>query len=208
MTPSTETTTTDQINKAVATIRAMFEKHAPEFDKVAVQQALGAKGLVPDLFAVFCAYVERFSNMITRLVKINRKRTPEQALVATNRKQHINSSVVATMPRGTGEEAKVVFFKVGHVVSDDDLDKEYILRNLIPADPFLLAAVNEADPAFADEHPNATHWKDANNNWCYAAFFRWGVERGVSVYRDDSGWGDSWWFAALASSTSVSVPES
>jgi len=84
-------------------------------------------------------------------------------------------------------------------VNDADLDKEYASRGLIPADPFSLATVNEADPAFADEHPNATHWKDVNGKLCYAAFSRWFGERGVLVYRFGGGWRDRWWFAGLAS---------
>lgn len=198
--PRTETTTARQIDKTVGICRAMFEKYAPEFDKDAVQQALGAKGLVPDLFAVFRTYVERFSNMITRLVKVDRSRTSEQALAATNRKQYTDPSVVATMPKGNGEEVKIIFFKVGRDISDDDLEKEYELRGLIPADPISLATVNEIDPTFADEHPNAIHWKDANGKWCYAAFRRWdGGGRVVSVSRHGSDWSDSLWFAGLAS---------
>jgi hypothetical protein len=213
MTPSTETetTTANQIDKAVATVRAMLEKHAPEFKKEAVQKALGARELAADLFAVFRSHVERFSNMFVRIVKVDRSRTPEQALTATGRKQHVNSSVVATMPNGNGEEVKVVFFAPDKSaynengwISDDDLEKQYALRCLKPADPFSLAAVNEADPVFADEHPNATHWKDADGKWCYAAFHRWlGVGRGVRVRRLDDDWHAFWLFAGLESSTKV-----
>lgn len=206
MTPP-ETMTANQIDKTVSVCRAMFEKHAPEFDKDAVQQALGAKGLAADMFAVFRGYVERFANMITRIVKVVRDRTPEQILTATGRKQYTDGSVVATMPKGNGEEAKLVFFKLDRSaydengwISDADLEKQFESRNLVPADPYSLSAANEADPAFADEHPNATHWKDANGKWCYAAFSRWhGDECFVNVDRHgDSGWRDGWWFAGLA----------
>ena len=54
-----------------------------------------------------------------------------------------------------------------------------------------------ADPAFADDHPNFTHWQDADGKWCYAAFRRWGGERCVRVDRDGGGWGDDWWVAGL-----------
>jgi len=199
MTPSAKTTTEDQINKAVGNYRALLEKHSPEFDRDAVQQALGSKGLATDMFAIFRGYVERFAGMIVRTVSVDRSRTPEQALVATGRAQHTDSKVVATMPKGNSEEVKVVFFKVGKFVSDDDLEKEYAGRNLVPADPFSLAAVNEAYQAFADKYPNGTHWKDDNGNWCFAAFVRWDDERDVYVRRNAYDWGGGWWFAALAS---------
>ncbi len=209
MTPSaeSETVTADQINKAVGNFRALLEKHCPEFNKDAVQQALGSKELVPDMFAVFRGYVERFVNMIVRLVSVNRSLTPEQALTATGRKQYTDKDVVAAMPKGTGGEAKVVFFKPDAYaynengwISDDDLEKQYLLRGLKPADPYSLAKVNEDDPEFADERPNATHWKDSSGKWCYAAFIRWsGDGRVVGVRRDDHDWLDFWWFAGLAS---------
>ena len=83
-------------------------------------------------------------------------------------------------------------------MSDDDLEKEYDLRGLKPADPFSLGAVNEDDPALADTKPNCTHWKDANGKWCYVAFRHWGGdERIVSVFRYDDRWLDRWWFAGL-----------
>lgn len=200
MTPSTVVMTDGQIDKTVDLFRSALRKHHGEFNTEYVQQALGAKGLGSDLLTVFRGYVERFSNLIVRLVRPDRSRTPQAALDATGRKQYIINSVVASMPKGTGDEAKVVFFKLGRWISDDDLEKEYESRGLKPADPYSLAAVNEADQVFADEHPNATHWKDADGNWCYAAFGLWCGERYVSVdRRGGRGWLDDWWFAGLAS---------
>ena len=210
MTPSVQKNTemTDgQIDKTADVLRAALRKHREEFNTDAAQQSLGAKGLGPDLLAVFRGYVERFSNLIVRLVRVDRARTPEQAITATGRKQYTDRSVVAAMPKGNGEEAKVVFFKpdkssynANGWISDDNLEKEFALRCLKPSDPYSLAAVNEADPTFADEHPNATHWKDADGKWCYAVFFHWSdVERLVRVNRHGIDWSDSWWFAGLAS---------
>ena len=102
-------------------------------------------------------------------------------------------------------------------ISDDDLEKEFELRGLKPADPISVAAVNEADPAFADEKPHGTHWKDAKGKWCYAAFHRWdddgrhvlvnrydsdwldrwGDGREVNICRSDDDWDDYWWFAGV-----------
>ena len=75
-----------------------------------------------------------------------------------------------------------------------DLEKEYALRGLIPADPYSLAAVNEADPAFADKYPNGTQWKDASGNYCCAFFDRWRGGRRVSVRWRGRAWGADWWF--------------
>lgn len=141
--------------------------------------------------------VEMVSNLITRLVQVNRTRSPQEALEATGRRLYVTDSVVAAMPKGEGEEATLHFFTLGRYVSDDDLEKEYELRGLKAADPYSLAAVNEADPTFADERPNSTHWKDADGNWCYAAFRRFDGERSVGVYRRGYGWSGGWWFAGV-----------
>ena len=163
------------------------------------QQVIEHHGVqvVDEMVAVFRKHVEAISNTIVRHVSVNRSRTPQKALDATGRKQYTNESVVATMPQGKGDEADVDFFKLDRYVSDADLDKEYELRGLKPADPFTLAAVNEADPAFADKYPNGTHWKNADGEWCYLTFSRWGVERYVDCRRDGLDWDVYWWFAGL-----------
>ena len=194
MTPSI---TDGQIDKAVDIFRSVLRKHRSELGSDAVQQALGIKELGPELLAVFRKRVEAVSDIIVRRVTVNLSRSPQQALLATGRRQYVNDDVVKAMPRGTAEEAEVFFFPVKRYVSDEELEKEFELRGFKPADPYSLAAVNEADPAFADEHPNATHWKDADGKWCYAAFSRWVDERNLSVYRYAYDWGDYWWFAGL-----------
>ena len=128
---------------------------------------------------------------------VNRTRAAEEVLKAINRVQHVNDEVAETMPRGEGEEAVVCFFKLDRFISDDKLEEKYELRGLKPADPYSLAAVNAADPSFADEHPNGTHWKDAQGEWCYVAFDRWRDERHVYVGRSDWDWSDHWWLAGL-----------
>ncbi len=195
MTPSQMTE--EQINKAVANYRAMLVKHAPDFASSAVQQVLGSKEFARDQLGLFRSRVEAISNLIARHVVVNRTRTPMEAIEAAGRNKYLNDSVVATMPRGESGEADVIFFRLGRDVSDANLDKEYDLRDLKPADPYALAAVNEADPAFADNHPNSTHWKDVDGNWCYAAFRRWRGKRSVDVYRNDRDWLGDWWFAGL-----------
>ncbi len=198
VTPSKKEMTNGQIDKAVGVYRTALEKHRSEFGSEAVQQALGADGFASELLAVFRRRVEVFSNQIVRLVSVNRNRTPKEMLVATGRNQYVDDGVVKIMPKGEGDKAEVIFFKLGRYISDTDLSKEYESRGLKPADPYSLGAVNEADPAFADSHPNGTHWQDANGKWCLAAFVRWGGgERDVSVDRHEVVWSGGWWFAGL-----------
>jgi hypothetical protein len=195
MTPSV--TTSGQIDKAVANYRALLEKHASEFAAEAVQTVLGQSELAGEQLSVFRRRVEAISNMIVRKVPVNRTRTPQEVIAVTGRKQYVSDDVVAGMPKGEGEIAEVFFFKIGRFVSDVDLDKEYELRGLKPADVYSQAAVNEADEAFADEHPNGTHWKDSGGKWCFATFGLWRDGRLVYVCRDDDDWVDYWWFAGL-----------
>ncbi len=201
MTPSadsasdTKTTTAGQITKAVANYRALLEKYAEEFPAEAVQTVLGQSELASEQFAVLRRRIEVVSNMIVRRVKVNRTRKPQEVLDATGRKQYTNRAVVDGMSQGEGDEAEVVFFNLGRYVTDTELEKEYEMRGLVPADPYSLAAVNEADPAFADEKPNGTHWQDSDGQWCCAAFYRWDGGRYVGVRRNVNDWDDHWWFA-------------
>ena len=198
MTPSVKTMTAGQIDKAVANYRALLEKHFREFDAEAVQTVLGQEELAGETFAIFRTRVEAISNLVVRTAKVDRTRTAQAALDVTSRKQYTDKDVVDAMPQGTGEEVEVVFFNLGRYISDAELDKEYELRVLKPADPYSLSAVNEDDPAFADTKPNATHWKDSNGKWCYAAFHPWDDdERLVPVYRHGHVWNGRWWFAGV-----------
>lgn len=154
------------------------------------------KALVEKLVEVVRKFVEDASDMISCIVKVDRNRTPQEVLKATCRNLYATDDVVTHMPKGEGDETEVIFFKVGRWLTNEELAQEYELRGLKPADPYSQAKVNEDDPAFADERPNGTHWKH-NGKWCYAAFFRWRVGRGVLVGYDGNGWNDDWWFAGV-----------
>ena len=193
--PSVNSITQKQIGKVCDLLTAALRKSGlqSEPSQLVIEQQGGP--LVAEMVATFRKRVEAVSNMIVRHAKVNRSRTPEKMLDATSRKQYTDRKVVSAMPLGEGDEADVFFFNLGRYISDADLEKEYELRGLKPADPYAQAAVNEADPAFADDHPNGTHWKDADGKWCYAAFDRW---RNVNVNRyDDYDWLDYWWFAGV-----------
>ena len=198
MTPSDdETISAGQVGKIQEDLGAALRKSG--LLREPVQQVIEnqSAALNTELVAVVRKYVEMVSNIIVRRVPVNILRTPQQALDATGHKQYTNNDVVAAMPKGAGGEAEVHFFKLDRYISDNDLEDEYASRGLKPADPYSLAAVNEADPAFADEHPNSTHWKDAKGKWCFATFYRWRDERELGVDRNDSDWSDRWWFAGV-----------
>lgn len=174
-----------------------------------VQNALAAPGgvVIDEMVAVLRKHVEANSDLIVRIVSVNRARSGREALKATGRNLYVSNDVVDAMPNDEGDQIELVFFKPKPeeytrpgFMSDDDLEKALALRNLGAADPFSVAAHNEADPAFADESPNATHWKDASGHWCYAAFLRWRGERDVNVSRG-GGWLDVWWFVGVRKST-------
>jgi hypothetical protein len=201
MTPS-KTTTDGQIVKAISNYRALLEKHAKEFGAEAVQAVLGQSEFADEVLAIFRRRVEAVSNLIVRKVKVNRSRSPQEALDATGRAQYTNRAVVDSMPKAVADEVEVEFFKPdlserNGYISDDDLAHEYELRGLKPTDPVSVAAVNEADPDFADKTPHGTHWKDADGKWCFAAFGHWDGKRRVGVYRRSDSWNDYWWFAGV-----------
>lgn len=170
------------------------------------QQVLESQGgaLANEFVASVRKRVDAVSNMIVRRVKVNRSRSQQDMLDVTGRKQYTDRNVVKNMPKDGRDDDEVFFFRPDKsaydkngLISDDNLAKEYELRDLKP-DPYAQAAVNEADPAFADDHPNGTHWKDKDGNWCYAAFDRWlGDERFVFVVRSDRAWFGYWFFAGV-----------
>ncbi len=133
-------------------------------------------------------------------------RTSQEVFAATGRVLYLNDDVVEAMPRSDGREGEAIFFKPDlskrrGLISNVDLMKEFELRDLDPEFPDNLAAVNEDNPDFADNRPNATIWKDASGKWCYTIFRRWDGERYVNVDCVDRGWGDVFWFAGRPKST-------
>ena len=199
----TATEMTDgQIENAVNKLRDAMRKHRSEITSDVAQQVLGVENLGMMMFTPFRERAEAVSNLIVRKAKVNRSRSPQEALEATKRAQYTDRKVVDAMPKGEGDEAEVVFFKPdlsqrNGFISDDDLEKEFELRGLKPADPISVAAVNEADPAFADEKPHGTHWKDARGNWCCVEFGCWLDGREVFVGRHCVDWSGIWWFAGV-----------
>lgn len=147
-------------------------------------------------------------DMIVRRVKVDRSRTPQAMLDATGFEKYADPSAFETMPKGEGNEAEVFFFTLYREVDDKGLEKEYALRGLMPADPYSLAALNEADPTFTDKRPNATHWKD-KYGWCGLSFNKWddGLRHvslqyhnelgGFHIHKPPAKYGCMLWFAGI-----------
>lgn len=129
---------------------------------------------------------------IVRRVRVNRARSPQEAIDATGFRQYTNPEIVDTMPKGEGDEVELVFFKpkfssfINGFITDDALEREFELQDLVPADPISLAALNEVDLTFADTTPHGTHWKDADGRWCHMSFARFQGGRAEIVGRVES----------------------
>jgi hypothetical protein len=198
--PSTEPLTEGQIGKILQFVGDRLRK--TKLPSKSLQDVIEKQGsaLADKFVSNLSEMVDAVSNMIIRHVKVNLKRSAKEALKATGREQYVSDDVAKNMPKAVNEEAEIIFFKVGKEISCAGLEKEYEFRGLIPADPYSLASVNEADPAFADEKPNGTQWKDSQGNYCCAIFYLWCGERFVDVYRDDHDWRVDWWFAGVRKS--------
>lgn len=197
MTPS-ETTTIGQINKAVGNYRALLEKHAGEFPSEAVQTVLGMSELTNEMFDLFRKRVEVMSNLTTRHVRVDRTRTPKEAINATGRvKWYIDEQALADMPTEGKEQDDVVVFELDYDPTVDELDREYEARGL-RTDPLALAQLMVDDPAFADKRPVAVQWRDKQGRACYADFSRWCGKRGVRVDRSGRWWNRHYRFAGVS----------
>ncbi len=194
--------TEGQIGKICEMIAATLRKERNRFPKGSVQDIIEKhttqlqKEMASATVTVFENIIVLTSNIITRPVKVNRHRKPQEMIEALGRVQYTEKSVVKIIPMEEGEDKVVEFFKMDQFTSDDKLDQELDRRGL-KRDIYAQAAVNEADPTFADTHPNGMSWKDENGNWCYIAFLRPGDERYVDVYRHSFVWLDDWWFGGV-----------
>ncbi len=190
--------TDEQIDQAVAVMRAKLRKHRHEVPSDSVQHVFGQKGW-DGWYEYWRPRVEAVSTMIIRRVTLDPSRSLQDLLDATGRKQYKDRAVVDAAPRGEGTERLIGVFtlnlsKSNGFISAANLDKEFDLRNM-DGDPYGLAQLIIDDPNFADERPCGTQWRDANGNFCYGTFSRWDGGRDVGVHRRDIGWGDGWSFA-------------
>ena len=124
---------------------------------------------------------------VIRRATVDRSRTPQEVVDATGRREYIDKDVLATMPLGEGDEVDVYFIPAKRFVPASEVPAFLAQYGLVP-DPRAQAAVNEADPAFADEHPNGSQW----GNSCCLLFNRWDDGRRVFCNRYDGDWDDDW----------------
>ena len=188
--PITETVTKEQLGRAADRFISKSFKNASTMPKDIVQKVLDEEvnELAQEMYEVLRTRVERRAKkLIVRRVTVNRDRKPTKAMFATKRIQYVDDSVIMTMPKGEGVEVDVYFFDLDYDPTADQLDREMELRSLKP-DPIALAAVNEADPAFADDRPNVTQWRDKKGNACFVLFRRRSDERNMVVRRDGDFW--------------------
>ena len=141
--------------------------------------------------------VDALSKITRRTVMVDRSLSPEAAIAATGRRQYVTADVLASMPKGTDETLIIEFIPLEKWMSDEAVDAKLAEYGLVTADPFALAAFNTVEPAFADDRPCFTHWRDAEGKWCDAAFYDWSGGRCVDVSRHEGDWGDGWWVAGV-----------
>lgn len=96
------------------------------------------------------------------------------------------------------QKGTIELFTIGKYVSDDQLEKEYQKRGLIPLDPISLTMYLQDTSILDNKKYIATHWKNADGKWCYIAFSPWGGgKRSVGVGQSGYDWDDDWSFAGV-----------
>jgi len=126
---------------------------------------------------------------------------------STGRIFYGSEELAKNAPQDTG---KLEFFKLDIYISNNDLEKEYKNRGLIPASIISLCKYDKTNREELDRMESVgTFWKDADGKWCFATFHRWRDGRDMGVNRHDDGWDDDWWFAGFRKlGTKTSDPKS
>jgi len=124
-------------------------------------------------------------------------RASEERILANNWPL-IHKPTMDYMPRGEGNEARVVYFRIRHFVTQLELEAEYTRRNLRPTDPYSLCAVNSWGRLGMGtlRTPNATIWNDMRGP-CFLAIESHVGERKLSLGRSDYGWNSFWYFGGI-----------
>lgn len=184
--------TKQAIDKAVASFRAMLEKHRPEFPYQAFLRAIDSPGFESEQLALLLRFVVGETEMVVRPFKLDRTKTREQMISALGRKEYVDAGVLARMPTDGPDEGVMYFFRANRIVPVAEQPAELAKYGLVP---HYLAQiqVNIDDPSFADSHPNGMQW-EMNS---YATFDLWNGERGVYARWSRYVWGDRWWFAGV-----------
>jgi len=137
---------------------------------------------------------EAAGNIITRSVHVDRSRAFQEVIDATGRIQHVDRNIIEMIPQAEGDDVDIFFLKFSHRMNDKLLEEEHERHKFISADPYSLATFNEADPSFADECSNITHW-EKNGEWFCIIFMMLNCKRVVGIVRSRGEWYDDCWFA-------------
>ncbi len=111
-----------------------------------------------------------------RMVTVNWNRNLLQALEATGRRvtscQDELEKCARNMPviKARSGEFEVAFFFLDYFPLEEELEREYASRGLIPVDPYSLAAVYEDNPFFAPAFQCESYWNDQNGHRCHIQF--------------------------------------
>jgi hypothetical protein len=162
----------------------------------------GGKDLIDAIVAVLINKVNAVT-IFTRQFEMPLKPSWSRIMKASGRVHCVyDHDTITTMPKPEKKRVVIAFFNVGHDINDDQLDKEYKERGLIPIDPYSLAVANQLDPTLADKYPNATRWKNEKGKYkhSYVAFHSKPKKEmdNPSVYvieRAKGVWSKNWWFA-------------
>src|SRR3989344_1061665 len=187
MTPSENSIAAGQIGKLQELVGARLRKSALQSEAVQTVVANQVDAVADEMVAALRKRVEAQSEIIIRRVRVDRSCSPQEVIDATRRNKYVDDDVVATMPKGEGDEVDVHFVPTKRFVPVKEVSAFLAQYGLVP-DPRAQAAVNEADPAFADKYPNGSQWGDN----CCLAFRRWFGKRDVSCGHCDDDWRDRW----------------
>lgn len=107
-------------------------------------------------------------DIITRTVKVNRYRRPEEAFKLYGWINETSECKFSSVPAAGPDEVEVTFFRIDpdEVQVGKDFEKVYDVLGLKP-DPYAAAAANEADPDLARKYPSITQWRHGQNDWQY-----------------------------------------
>ncbi|MBY0473083.1 hypothetical protein K2Q00_02235 [Patescibacteria group bacterium] len=143
---------------------------------------------------------------MTRCVRVTRLCTAQAMIDATDRRRCVDPEILISIPKCEESEGEVTlyFLEITQPLLDFEVERLYKEYGLQAADPYSLAAANELDPCFADEYPNATHWKLPGEGMYGEAI--WGTlgfssapngDRWVVVQRYDNTPFSGMWFACM-----------
>ena len=205
MITSVDMMTEAQIERIVGVFRAALIKQRSEIRSDAVQVVLGTRNLgrilVDPIYVIAKCTTARWAR------NVNRGQSPLEMLRSTGHNVTKPACELAhTMPKGEGTEGEVIFFKIEDAkyeqVTLAELTAEYRRRGLKAADPYLVGAINKANPDFLKEQQNQTHWEDPAGGWYTLTFYHDNdMSKGdAHITKHEAGdklFVGNWWYAGV-----------